>query len=88
MNGVLREGLDKFCTVYLDDILVFSRDDSEHSKHLDWVFTQLRKHSLHVKRAKCKFGVNSIEYLGHLVTADGVKPDPSKVKAVQSWPTP
>ena len=51
-------------------------------EHLRWVFAQLRAHSLHVKRAKCRFGVPEIEYLGHKVTAQGVKPDPEKVAVV------
>ena len=82
MNSVLRDGLDKFCCVYLDDILVFSKNEAEHAQHLRWVFNQLRAHSLHVKRSKCRFGVKEIEYLGHVVTADGVKPDPAKLSAV------
>ena len=82
------EGLDRFCTVYLDDILVFSRDEEEHQAHLKWVFQKLRENSLHVKRAKCKFGVDQIEYLGHLVTAEGVKPDPAKIATVANWPPP
>lgn len=88
MNSVLREGLDRFCMVYLDDILVFSRDEQQHREHLHWVFSKLREHSLHVKRAKCTFGADQIEYLGHLVTAEGVKPDPAKTEVVRSWPVP
>jgi len=88
MNTVLRDGLDKFCTVYLDDILVFSRSEEEHQEHLRWVFGQLRAHELKVKHAKCKFGVDHIEYLGHLVTAEGVKPDPGKTAVIEKWPPP
>ena len=76
------------CTVYLDDILVYSHSDEEHRRHLAWVFSKLREHGLHVKRSKCKFGIAEIEYLGHLVTADGVKPDPGKVSVIKSWPAP
>ena len=74
--------------VYLDDNLVFSRDEQDHECHLRWVFDKLREHRLHVKRSKCRFGVDQIEYLGHLVTAEGVKPDPAKVAVVAQWPTP
>jgi len=88
MNSVLRDGLDSLCCVYLDDILVFSRNEAEHAQHLKWVFDSLRAHNLWVKRAKCKFGVKEIEYLGHLVTGDGVKPDPEKITSVATWPTP
>jgi len=56
MNGVLRGALDRFCMVYLDDILVFSRTPEEHEEHLRWVFSRLREHLLCVKRSKCSFG--------------------------------
>jgi len=88
MNSMLRDGLDSFCCVYLDDILVFSRNEMEHAQHLKWVFNRLRAHNLRVKQAKCKFGVQEIKYLGHLVTGDGVKPDPAKIASVATWPTP
>ena len=82
MNHVLRHGLNRFCTVYLDDILVFSRSEAEHIEHLRQVFGALRHHSLHVKRSKCSFGRKSIEYLGHIVSRDGVAPDPRKVAVI------
>ena len=58
MNSVLREGLDSMCMVYLDDILVFSRNEAEHRRHLAWVLGKLKEHGLHVKRSKCKWGVS------------------------------
>lgn len=57
MNDVLREHLDVFVTIYLDDILVFSKNPDDHEKHLRWVFAQLRKHQLKVKLSKCAFGL-------------------------------
>lgn len=56
MNTVLREGLDRFVTVYLDDILVFSRTEDEHEEHLRWVLGRLREHKLFAKKSKCSFG--------------------------------
>ena len=82
MNRVLRGALDRFCMVYLDDILVFSKTPQEHEEHLRWVFSRLCEHSLHVKRSKCSFGKTLIECLGHLVSASGIQPDPRKVEAV------
>ena len=88
MNHVLRRGLNAFCTVYLDDILLFSPDEASHKEHLRQVFQALREHQLCVKRSKCSFGRDSIEYLGHVVSGDGVKPDPKKIAVVRDWPTP
>lgn len=88
MNQVFREGLDKFCGVYLDDIIVFSKTEAEHREHLAWVMERLRANSLYAKRSKCLFGVHELRYLGHLVTADGVRPDPAKIEAVACWPAP
>ena len=86
MNHVLRKGLNAFCTVYLDDILVFSRTPEEHADHLRQVFAALRENHLHVKRSKCSFGRTSIEYLGHVVSGAGVSPDPGKVDVIKTWP--
>ena len=68
MNTVLRERLDVCVTVYLDDILVFSPDDSSHEEDLRWVLTQLRKHKLFVKRSKCEIGLDTVHYLGHVIS--------------------
>ena len=68
MNTVLRDHLDEFVTVYLDDILVFSPDVETHQDHLRWVLSQLRKHKLRAKRSKCFVGLSEIEYLGHVVS--------------------
>ena len=88
MNEVLREHLDDFVTVYLDDILIFSKSDDEHARHLQWVLGKLREHGLFAKRTKCAFGLDSVEYLGHVVTAEGISPDPAKIEAITTWPAP
>ena len=88
MNDVLREHLDEFCTVYLDDILIFSPDDATHAEHLAWVLAQLRKHGLFAKRSKCAFGLDSVEYLGHVVHGAGISADPAKIEAITTWPRP
>ena len=88
MNDIFREHLDSFVLVYLDDILVFSKDEQEHEMHLRKVFELLRKHQLFVKRSKCSFAQTSLPFLGHLVGKDGIKVDPAKVTSVKDWPTP
>ena len=82
MNSILKQNLDVFCTVYLDDILIYSKNEHDHEQHLRWVLEQLRAAGLRAKRKKCAFGLSEVEYLGHIVTKDGLKADPSKCKAI------
>lgn len=88
MNDIFREHLDTFVLVYLDDILVFSKDEEEHQRHLRVVFDILRKHKLYVKLSKCAFGQTTLPFLGHLVGKDGIRVDPAKIAAVKDWPRP
>jgi hypothetical protein len=78
----------KFVLVYLDDILIYSRTEEEHAVHLRLVLERLRESEFKAKRSKCEFGMAEVAFLGHRVGADGIKVDPDKVKAVESWPTP
>ena len=88
MNDILRPYLDQFVIVYLDDISIYSKTKEEHLEHLDEVLTILEQHRLFVGLDKCSFGVQEMEFLGHVVGTDGVKVDPKKVQAVKDWPTP
>ena len=74
--------------VYLDDILIFSKSPEEHVRHVEEVFKRLRKHHFYLKMKKCEFFKTEIPYLGHLITKDGIKPDPKKISAIKDWPTP
>jgi len=88
MNDVLRDFLDDFAVVYLDDVLIFSHSLDEHKRHVRLVLERLRANGLFAKPEKCAFHQTEIEYLGYLVSPDGVKMDPKKVSAVVDWPDP
>ena len=88
MNDVLREYLGRFVVVYLDDVLIYSKDEHAHAKHLRQVLQKLREHQLFGKLQKCEFFVSSLEFLGHKVTAQGIAVLERKVQALREWPTP
>ena len=88
MNRVLAPFIDKFVVVYLDDILIYSRTEEEHEQHLRTVLQRLREEKLYCRRHKCELGATEVEYLGHVVSAKGVRMDSSKVSAVENWPVP
>lgn len=77
-----------FVFVYLDDILIASHDEAEHTKHLTQLFTRLKEFGLIINPKKCKFGMPSIDFLGHHVDQNGVTPLPSKVQAIRDFPRP
>jgi len=88
MNTVFMEFLDKFVVVFIDDILVFSKTELEHAKHLRLVLQKLREHKLYAKRSKCEFWLKEVSFLGHVVSNGGIAVDPSKVKDVLDWKPP
>ncbi|KAJ0082796.1 hypothetical protein Patl1_12023 [Pistacia atlantica] len=88
MNEIFKPYLRKFVLVFFDDILIYSKSLGEHVKHLQVVLGTLRSHQLYAKESKCKFGCHEVEYLGHLISKDGVKADPHKISAMQQWPLP
>ncbi|KAL2252742.1 UNVERIFIED_CONTAM: Transposon Ty3-G Gag-Pol polyprotein, partial [Sesamum indicum] len=88
MNRTFQEYLDHFVIVFIDDILVYSKDRDEHERHLRIVLQILKENELYAKLSKCEFWVNQVVFLGHVVSGDGVKPDPSKVKAIMEWRVP
>lgn len=88
MNSVLNGLIDRFCTVYLDDILIFSRTEQEHRKHVRLVLERLRQHELYASPKKCHFMTNEVEFLGIIVSDKGLKVNPAKTSIVQAWPRP
>jgi hypothetical protein len=88
MNDTFRDYLDKFCLVYIDDILIYSETLEDNIQHVRLVLTRLRSASLYAKLEKCKFQVTEIEFLGYIISSKGISMDPSKVSAITSWPAP
>ena len=88
MDHILR-GLEyRFALMYIDDIIIFSNSIDEHLTHLEEVFRRLREANVKLNPKKCSFVKQRIEYLGHVVTPEGIFPDPGKVEVVKNFPTP
>jgi hypothetical protein len=80
--------LDKFVVVFIDDILVYSKNKEEHAGHLHVVLQRLREHHLYAKLSKCDFWLKEIKFLGHTISQAGIAIDPYKVQEVMNWKTP
>jgi hypothetical protein len=80
--------LDKFVVVFIDDILIYSKNEEEHAKHLRIVLMRLREHQLYAKFSKCVFWLEQIQFLGHILSANGIAVDPNKVKDILEWKPP
>jgi transposase InsO family protein len=88
MNRIFSSYLDKFVVVFVDDILVYSKNEKEHEEHLRIVLQTLRQHQLYANLKKCEFWMNSVTFLGHVISGKGISVDPRKIEAVKEWPVP
>ena len=88
INHALRGYLDRFCTAYMDDILIYSENLTEHRNHVKSILQRLREHGLQVDISKCSFETNQVTYLGLIVSTTGIKMDQKKVACIQEWPAP
>ena len=88
MNRVFRPYVDQFVVVFIDDILVYSKDAQEHEQHLKIVLETLREKKLYAKLSNCEFWIKEVSFLSHIVLAEGIKVDPTKIEAVVNWKPP
>jgi hypothetical protein len=88
MNRIFQPYLDKFVVIFIDDILIYSRDPQEHAVHLRIVQETLREKQLYAKFSKCEFWLSEVKFLGHVISQGGIAVDPSKVEAVLNWERP
>ena len=88
MNRVFRPYVDQFVVVFIDDILVYSKDAQEHEQHLRIVLETLREKKLYAKLSKCDFWLKEVSFLGHIVSAEGIRVNHAKIEAVVNWKSP
>ena len=82
MNWVFRSFLDRFVIVFIDDILVYSRSEKEHTMHLRFVLQILREHQMYAKFSKCEFWLDQVVFFGHVVSKDGIQVNPKTIEVI------
>jgi hypothetical protein len=88
MNKVFMEYLDRLVVVFIDDILIYSKSESDHEEHLRLVLQKLRDNQLYAKYSKCEFWIDEVPFLGHIISNGGISVDPAKVKEIMAWSIP
>nr|GEW56252.1 RNA-directed DNA polymerase homolog [Tanacetum cinerariifolium] len=88
MNQVYKPYLDKFMIVFIDDILIYSKDEKEHDEHLKAILELLKKKELYAKFSKCEFWIPKVQFLGHVIDSQGIHVDPAKIESVKDWASP
>ncbi|GKA15104.1 putative reverse transcriptase domain-containing protein [Tanacetum coccineum] len=88
MNRVCKPYLDKFIIVFIDDILIYSKDEKEHEEHLKAILELLKKEKLYAKFSKCEFWIPKVQFLGHVIDSRGIHVDPAKIEPIKDWASP
>ncbi|GJX45094.1 putative reverse transcriptase domain-containing protein [Tanacetum coccineum] len=88
MNRVCKPFLDKFVIVFIDDILIYSKNKKEHEEHLKAVLELLKKEKFYAKFSKCEFWIPKVQFLGHVIDSQGIHVDPPKIKSIKDWESP
>nr|GFC82225.1 putative reverse transcriptase domain-containing protein [Tanacetum cinerariifolium] len=88
MNRVCKPYLDKFVIVFIDDILIYLKEEKEHKEHLKAILELLKKEELYAKFSKCEFWIPKVQFLGHVINSQGIHVDPAKIESVKDWVSP
>ncbi|GJR49343.1 putative reverse transcriptase domain-containing protein [Tanacetum coccineum] len=88
MNRVCKPFLDKFVIVFIDDILIYSKNKKEHEEYLKAVLEFLKKEKLYAKFSKCEFWIPNVKFLGHVIDSQGIHVDPAKIESIKDWESP
>ncbi|GJR57592.1 putative reverse transcriptase domain-containing protein [Tanacetum coccineum] len=88
MNRVCKPYLDKFVIVFIDDILIYSKDEKEHEEHLKAILELLKKEQLYAKFSKCEFWIPKVQFLDHVIDSRGIHVDPAKIESIKDWASP
>ena len=88
MQRIFCPYLDQFVVIFLDDILIYSKSEEDHARHLRLVLQTLKDQKLFAKFSKCEFWLDKVSYLGHIISEEGVRVDPCKIADIISWKRP
>ncbi|GJQ90871.1 putative reverse transcriptase domain-containing protein [Tanacetum coccineum] len=88
LNRVCKPYLDKFIIVFIDDILLYSKNKQEHERHLKLILELLKKEELYAKFSKCEFWIPKVQFLGHVIDYQGIHVDPTKIESIKDWASP
>ncbi|GJS75810.1 retrotransposon protein, putative, ty3-gypsy subclass [Tanacetum coccineum] len=88
MNRVCKPYLDKFMIIFIDDILIYSKSEEEHAKHLKLILELLNKEELYARFPKYEFWLSNVQFLGHVIDSEGIHVDPAKIKSIKDWASP
>nr|GFC15662.1 putative reverse transcriptase domain-containing protein [Tanacetum cinerariifolium] len=88
MNQVCKPYLDKFVIVFINDILIYSKDEKEYEEHLKAILELLKKEELYAKFSKCEFWIPKVQFLGHVIDSQGIHVNPAKIESVKDWASP
>ncbi|GKD92120.1 putative reverse transcriptase domain-containing protein, partial [Tanacetum coccineum] len=88
MNQVCKPYLDKLMIVFIDEILIYSKNKKEHEEHLRLILRLLKNEELYAKFSKCELWLSKVQFLGHVIDSEGIHVDPAKIESIKDWGLP